>query len=270
MADQLFTEKVDLSALNPTARLHLFRYMEQRHLEKPDYLLNLPKAKRERIFYRAFLTPLLKSKLKGQEFEPALKECIKALRRIPEKQREERLARFKMCLEAFPSINKGFGSLFSCRASPEKLAFLHRVGVSFTDGSRLSVTLSYSLEQLGWLKDFPLLDISVVVFSDYRVHHLVEEIPALSQCTSEEEYKEIQRIAFLTDGKKWEIYGRFKKFTAAFPKLNCHWGFLLAGLEGLSDQKVNEVITFMKGNEPFSNLTSGAMLGFFITKVGDG
>ena len=77
VADQFFKEKLgekegDLTKLSPTARLHLFRYMEQNHLEMTTdvlALLNMPKRQREMIVYRSFFTPLL-SKLKGEELKP--------------------------------------------------------------------------------------------------------------------------------------------------------------------------------------------------------
>ena len=150
------------------------------------------------------------------------------------------------------------------------MSFLQKAGVRITNGYSLPLTFFLSLEQLGWLKDFPHLDISVVSDQQIRIHQLVGELPSLSQCSSENEFDKIKDIACLTDVEKSGNCRRYKKFTEAFPKLKSHLGFLLGGLKGLSDQKADEVITFMKGKEPFVNLTSGAMMGYFINKVADG
>lgn len=254
VASQFF-KIAELKSLSPLERLHFFRYLQLTFPKMPpplvQALLEMSKAEREKLIYKAFFTPLLNRRLEGQALEWELDECVKQFRAMPDQIKEQELKVFQERLKLFPSLSDPSG-LLNRRLNSYDIEEVKPLGPRFTESDDLLQFLQL-LEKKRDRKEI-VKKIAYIPFEsntslsecidlvDTRLMKLLKDFKVIS-------LREVKLLRHATRPPLWE------KYLEAFPKLETGFGDLL--LEVSKQQE-------LKLHEEFSTITSGTSLAFLL------
>lgn len=296
LAKEFFKEEVyqALHKLSKEEKWHFFRFMQLSKMSwSPNHqltLLEMPKAKLERMIYRPLLLPLLRERVKKVEEE--LQLCITELTSIPPRMRDSYLADFEKLLKFFPSLQTGLHLLLNARKNDiitphltwvepfkhifkkveDLISFLNDLK-SLSPDTREKALSDYTFYIQKFDNDY--IDIkdtfAFVKDNDPRIlYDFLSTFKPLDKFHSTRRSREMYELANLLAAepvKKERLLYLWNLYIEAFPKLKLLFEPLLLELsQRLEHRRITAALKFQK-TIPFSRISYGLHLALFIQEL---